>query len=663
MGNVGVEPKSTGTTIGGIAAMAASAASRKKDGGDSQKTGDPDQTPASQIQQGSYKRAIYDDKEEPVNLQADKSNVQEFDSKSDFSMKAAAYRKWKDQEEEGQPVAKVISKILDERPNSDTLRSEKASPDDKKSDFLSSVKAYRKKKSNRNLQVDEGGAEVEPVTTLLDKKYIQGTPGTVSVEDKPFRNQIGLSDAHHTLELEKTGIRGAVTMNLSEDLIKAETGIVVGGNAKSVEKARLNITDRENEAVVELPSVKSNENESGPLTEKNAQKPETANVGAAFPMNEAMEPIQAEADAKTEWTTSTTEAPTTDLDKELEQSTESPGISSSLELPSREQVDATSVPETRKAREEKKGFAGENPVLTSAPVRLESKQTLKVTLDTPRRDVGESGLLIAQTETPAEKGKIFSLSSFLEQPSPENLRSEVLRQNYDESSVAIIAENLQNRPIESHMSETWTQGDTIPNWMGWANQVIRTSDTESVQGFEMSRDLSGLNDFDDDSTIATNYTNYDDTSVVSAMTPARETYVSFDNAYHDHDSSLFSPLGETSFLTVDKADAMAAITPAKVAASILFSDSPSSSIDRTQSNVNSGHDQDLIGTGLSFSADNIGVDAGLSFGADVGFDDGLGFGNDFGNEEWIGAASESQTARDDKNPEKRAKWFPWGNNK
>ena len=42
---------------------------------------------------------------------------------------------------------------------------------------------------------------------------------------------------------------------------------------------------------------------------------------------------------------------------------------------------------------------------------------------------------------------------------------------------------------------------------------------------------------------------------------------------------------------------------------------------------------------------------------------GLGFGNDFGNEEWIGAASESQTARDDKNPEKRAKWFPWGNNK
>ncbi len=120
----------------------------------------------------------------------------------------------------------------------------------------------------------------------------------------------------------------------------------------------------------------------------------------------------------------------------------------------------------------------------------------------------------------------------------------------------------------------------------------------------------------------------------------------------------------SSYISFDNADVTTAITPAKIAASILFADSPSSSVDITpaKSNVNRGHDQDLIDMGLSFGADDVGLDAGLSFGADdVGFDDGLGFGNDFGNEDWLGAPSMLQPPREDKNPEKRENWFPWGN--
>jgi hypothetical protein len=252
---------------------------------------------------------------------------------------------------------------------------------------------------------------------------------------------------------------------------------------------------------------------------------------------------------------------------------------------------------------------------------------------------------------PASPNRGPDLASFLEGGSIQSNRLELLRHNLDDSSVAMLAENLQKQPLDSRMSSTWTEGDTIPNWMTWADQVIKSSDTESVHGFEMSRDLNDLNDHDDDSTIATFN---DDMSIMSASTPGRiSSYISFENGADPGNLISSLPLDD------DDMDPVLAITPAKVAASILFEDSSASSADQTpsKSNVHRGRDQDLVDMGLSFAIGEVGLDAGLSFGAgDVGLDDGLGFGGEYGGD---GFGLGGDDNLDPGSQDKRKNWFPW----
>jgi len=116
----------------------------------------------------------------------------------------------------------------------------------------------------------------------------------------------------------------------------------------------------------------------------------------------------------------------------------------------------------------------------------------------------------------ASKSKSPSLGSFFEKQdqkevSRQEVRNEILRQNYDDSSVAMMAENLQKDQMHGN---AWNQGGGIADYMGWANQAIKASDTDSVRDFQTARDMV----YDDQSTIATNMdesthaTNMDDST-------------------------------------------------------------------------------------------------------------------------------------------------------
>jgi hypothetical protein len=274
------------------------------------------------------------------------------------------------------------------------------------------------------------------------------------------------------------------------------------------------------------------------------------------------------------------------------------------------------------------------------------------------------------------------LGDFLE--GAEDDQSEMLRQNYDDSSVAQIADRLHKKPMDG-MSTSWTEGDNITNWMGWADQIIKASDSDSVVGFEMPRDLNDGYDFDDDSTIAshTSYASsyYDDLSVASGLqTPGRvSSYISFDNQDMAEISSSFNPYyddAETPEQITPGIAAARGITPAKVAASILFEDSPPTSIHIAKDDHQGygPYETGALPASLDFAEDEVGLDAGLSFGADVGFDDGLGgFGgmdgfNTFGDDQLGGLGMPSTThpepepepeKKDTENRRKSNSWFPW----
>lgn len=244
-----------------------------------------------------------------------------------------------------------------------------------------------------------------------------------------------------------------------------------------------------------------------------------------------------------------------------------------------------------------------------------------------------------------------SLGSFFERQAPHDIRTEILRQNYDDSSVAIMADMLEKKAVDD--SEfggpvNWNEGGGISDFIGWANLAIQSSDTESVRGFEISRNLDDQHDYDDDSTIATYYD--DDASIVSSgtMTPRQRDGppISFDHlgdfghgdtndAYNLGSSSRYDAQYDTDYddeyARAPYDDNVPSVT-AKVAASILFNDSETdSSVDQnrrstttTHAHPRSGRDSELIDMALTFN--DVGLDAGLSFGGDVGFDDGLGFG-------------------------------------
>jgi hypothetical protein len=219
--------------------------------------------------------------------------------------------------------------------------------------------------------------------------------------------------------------------------------------------------------------------------------------------------------------------------------------------------------------------------------------------------------------------------------------------SFDDSSVAIMAEKMHRRHEASQFTDSWMHGDTIQNFLGWADQAIRASDTESVKNFEMSFDLNGLNDFDDESTIATMQ---DDMSVMSAPTPnissnhhfaTSGNYVGIDQPFEEWERS-HNPTVNTS----------------RVAASILFNEDAASLVP--------AGDLNLLNMGLSFPTNVSDVDTGLSFGTgDAGFDDGLGFGgNGFGygngenmNDFGMGAVDIENKAEERKKSPEHKGWF------
>jgi hypothetical protein len=179
-------------------------------------------------------------------------------------------------------------------------------------------------------------------------------------------------------------------------------------------------------------------------------------------------------------------------------------------------------------------------------------------------------------------------------------------------------------------------------FLGWAHHAIRTSDTESVRGFVQSQNLDCNQDFDDESTIASAFYD-DDASIVSGIVTPRQIDVSYFDDYQTLDEP--DRIEESNY---------ASLIPAKVAASILFSDSEteSSSVDNrchpsvhqiSYGDVPKQHEWDDDVMGMALSYDDAGLDPGLSFGRDVGFDDGLGFGNQGGDDIVVGSFAASST--------------------
>jgi len=81
-------------------------------------------------------------------------------------------------------------------------------------------------------------------------------------------------------------------------------------------------------------------------------------------------------------------------------------------------------------------------------------------------------------------------------------------------------------------NSTWNEGGGISDYMGWADQaILNVRDTESVRDFEASRNIVENYDYDDDSTIATNFD--DDASIATAMVTPRNANHSFDEDYYN----------------------------------------------------------------------------------------------------------------------------------
>ena len=249
-------------------------------------------------------------------------------------------------------------------------------------------------------------------------------------------------------------------------------------------------------------------------------------------------------------------------------------------------------------------------------------------------------------------GNSPGLDNFFDAKESENISPEL-----EDSSVAIMANSLQRGDLSSRLSDAWVQGDTIQNFLGWADQAIKSSDSESVRNLEMSCDLYETNDFDDESTIATYQ---DDASVVSWNTPSRS------NSYSNFANMSSTCDGDPPFDVSEKPT----VTPAQFAASILFTDSPVNSTELTPaaSNLAQSTEQDIIDMGLSIPTNDFGLDTGLSFAVDdAGLDDGLGFGDNgmtYGNDEsftgGLGNLSFPSRADTPKSPEKKS-WFLWRN--
>ncbi|KAL3945643.1 MAG: hypothetical protein SGBAC_000299 [Bacillariaceae sp.] len=224
----------------------------------------------------------------------------------------------------------------------------------------------------------------------------------------------------------------------------------------------------------------------------------------------------------------------------------------------------------------------------------------------------------------------------------ENDKSKKVPDNIDDVS---LEDSVAKEAMEVRMSKTWTEGEDITNWMPWADEVLKACDSDSVVGFELPRDLNDGAEFDDDSTIAssTSFASYyDDLSVASGFnTPGKGA------PFHRPTTSPFDPYLDDSLQFPNQ---FTINTGGRLASSSPFDDSRSPT-------ANLSHPP--LSGGTSTPRDDVGLDSGLAFGADVGFDDGLGgFGaiSNVDNNEGNGRDN-SKAATESK---RKNAWFPWG---
>mmetsp|Transcript_9188 Transcript_9188/g.27369 ORF Transcript_9188/g.27369 Transcript_9188/m.27369 type:complete len:2459 (-) Transcript_9188:742-8118(-) len=192
------------------------------------------------------------------------------------------------------------------------------------------------------------------------------------------------------------------------------------------------------------------------------------------------------------------------------------------------------------------------------------------------------------TAEPSQDGSKASLQAFFQNRTPQEIRNEILRQNHDDSSVAVMAEDLAKEPMDSSDANNWNEdGKGISDYMGWANRAIKTSDTESVRGFQASTNIVEHFEYDDESTIATNFD--DDASISTAMTNPRN--------FSEEGSSYYKaePYNDYSGVADDPYNPMAA------------------------NSIQDPYDNAVINMPLNFSQEQA-LDAGLSFGGEEGFD-------------------------------------------
>jgi len=215
---------------------------------------------------------------------------------------------------------------------------------------------------------------------------------------------------------------------------------------------------------------------------------------------------------------------------------------------------------------------------------------LKKSIESPQIGISAQA---SQGALETSLGKFFSTS--------HEMRSEILRQNHDDSSVAVMAEDFQKEPMDSSDANNWNEGKGISEYMGWANQAIKASDTESVRGFEAPRNIVEHNFHDDESTIATNFD--DDASIATAMTSPPKNYSEGDNGYYNgehYDNYAMASVDPYNPMTIDA--------------------------------IQDPYDNAVINMPLDFHQDQ-GGDAGLSFGGEEGYD-GPG---EYGSNEMMGS--------------------------
>lgn len=298
-------------------------------------------------------------------------------------------------------------------------------------------------------------------------------------------------------------------------------------------------------------------------------------------------------------------------------------------VPTEDQVPPLPLPEPASVLSTPTTFAAVNEKLvTESPAEERTMPSSPFPLKTSSGMFEENPAAAAAaaslSEPSVDKSRPVSLDNFFARQQVHDIRNEVLRQNFDDTSVAIMAEHLENQQLSSQSNEgAWNESGGIGDYIVWAEGLRRQSDTDSVAAFEESRNLDFNYDYDDESTIASAYYDGDDASIASSIMSARQpSHFSFDSV-NITATDNFSHQGE---VLHESYGAHPSVT-AKVAASILFNDSDAES--SVAAHQVPGSLFEVAGHGTGYQNDgllNISLAFDRGIGMDAGFDDGLGFG-------------------------------------